>query len=252
MAEIHAIRAPVLVPRYVHNVNDLARQHGLIVSDIYVDRYEEQGGAPEKDLLFANWRGCEAQLRSIGLIARSYHFPLESGWIVMPTSCAGSGRSVVEGRVSVSANELVYAAQFGAIPRAIDSRDGVEVITYEDETAYHGEADALIAASIARKCLPYGRRSWHGEHFKCRIWGTRRQPDGTFVHWLEDEAAYKRRLKEEKSGMKGLVMTPERAAALAREYRVAADNCDRLAQTLKTQRPSYLKLVVDNTKETPP
>ena len=102
MAEIHAIRAPLLIPRYIHNINNLAQERGLTVSDIYVDRYEEQGGVAEKDRIFATWKGTEAQLRSIGLITRSYHFPLESGWIVMPTACARWGRAVVEGRVNAS------------------------------------------------------------------------------------------------------------------------------------------------------
>ena len=93
-----------------------------------------------------------------------------------------------------------FAVDFGPLPRTISSSDGIETISCDSETVYHGSSEALIAAGIcARQRLPLGvKHTGRGDHTNSTepMWFARRQLDNTFVYYLETETAFRERLRK--------------------------------------------------------
>jgi integrase len=77
----------------------------------------------------------------------------------------------------------------------------------ENYSSYHGTAEALIDACVCeRSRLPLGAKRGnrdhpHGLKYEGAEWYTRRQPDGTFLHWRETEVARQQRVAESKRWM---------------------------------------------------
>jgi hypothetical protein len=131
---------------------------------------------------------------------------------------------------------VLFQIDFGPPDFTIADVAGVEIVSYADETLYHGTPAALVALGIERSRLPLQKkktrsgRDWKAE---TQDWRSRRQPDGTIVYRIESPAALRRRRKSVVEGFanQGLMVRPGR-------------DPDTKA------RPSHLRLVIDNTRET--
>lgn len=182
----------VRVPRFVQNLNTLAGLHGL-TARVYVDHYTDD--AQKKPILFADWRGTESQLRSFPLVPSRWRLPVTTGQLTIGD--VWWRHPVMRGHVTVNPTDLLYRLDFDEVPRSIAERDGVEVIEYADEIAYHGSREALIAAGIDCKRIPAGKRGARsGYNAGIPDFYTRRQPDGSYVYWLQTDAAYERKQRE--------------------------------------------------------
>ena len=181
---------PARIPRYIGNLNALPSNAGLVV-EMTVKPYDD-------DPLIRLWsRWCGA---------RDY-----------------GHNALISGDVIVSGNEVLFEIDFGAPDFTIADVAGVQIVSYVDETLYHGTPAALMALGIERSRLPLKKKgARHGRDIwaETEEWSSRRQPDGSIVHRVESPSALRRRRSEMISARK-----PETKA-----------------------RPSHLRLVIDNTR----
>jgi hypothetical protein len=218
---------PVRIPRYIGNLNALAVDAGLTV-EMEVGPYSN--GSEIR--LWSNWRGAQATFLALVQPVASYRLPLSRGRLNIP---GGAGyyapNALVSGDVIVSGTDVLFQIDFGPPEFTIADAAGVEIVSYADETLYHGSPAALMALGIERSRLPLqkkktrGGRDWKGE---TQEWRSRRQPDGSIVYRVESPTALRRR----RSGFE--------------EYadRMQMGSPRRVAET--KARPSHLRLVIDN------
>jgi hypothetical protein len=243
MGESHNPRlaVPQRLPRYLEALNALAVAHGLTVSMV-VEPYERD---PEIRL-WCKWTGKrDAALRLIQPIP-SYHLPMARGLIAIP---GGSTRvcQMLIGEVTVNGDDVLLEFDCGSTDFTIAARGEVEVITYADEILYHGSAAALLALGIGRNRLPLEKRDgkkggyhcWNEEqkvHVEVPQWSSSRQPDGLILYREETAGSVERRCRERKE----YDASPRARTVLG---------LPPLSKTIqKPVRPSFLRLIVDNTK----
>jgi hypothetical protein len=222
MAE-HMRLAPLVlarIPQYIGNLNTFAVNAGLTV-EIAAEPY---GNAPEIRL-WSKWRGTQATFLAIVQPIASYRLPLSRGRLNIPGGAAYyAPRALISGDVIVSGNEVLFEIDFGPMEFTIADVAGVEIVSYADDTLYHGVPEALMNLGIERSRLPLqkkgGRqgRYWSDEE----QWSSHRQPDGSIVYRVESPSA----LRRQRSVMASAEREPE-----------------------PTVRPSHLRLVIDNTRE---
>jgi hypothetical protein len=142
-----------------------------------------------------------------------------------------ASNALVRGDVIVNGNEVLFEIDFGPSEFTIADAAGVEIVSYADETLYHGAPAALMALGIERSRLPLQKkgarqgRYWSAEE----QWSSRRQPDGSIVYRVESPSALRRRRSEVQGYAERLQLVSAR-----REPETKA-------------RPSHLRLVIDNT-----
>lgn len=181
----------LLIPRFVHILNAMARKCGLAVDagmrDPNPSESWDNQGRPQ---LVVIWRGTAKQLRETGLFPKSYHFPTgDLGQFRF--SFWRKGRMFKEGRC------WRIEVDCGECPIHIEQQGAIEVIHYEEETAFHGTRDALIAAKVcAAKHLPLKRvnKCWYSG----RRWDAHKFHDGTYLFTLENEEVFKKRQDDER------------------------------------------------------
>lgn len=216
---------PARVPRYIGNLNELAVSAGLTV---------EMAVEPCSNRLWSKWRGAQAAFLALVQPVASYRLPLSRGRLNIP---GGAGyyatNALISGDVTVSGNDVLFEIDFGPVELSIADAAGVEIVSYADETLYHGAPAALIALGIERARLPLqrkgARRGWDWKA-ETPTWSSRRQPDGSIVYRVESPAALRRRRAEHEEFVEQRqMMLPGRVAEAK-------------------ARPSHLRLVIDNTR----
>jgi hypothetical protein len=223
---------PSRIPRYIGNLNALAENARMAV-EMAVEPY---GNDPALRL-WSSWRGARDAFLSLVQPVASYHLPLTQGRLNIPGGSAYyAHNALVSGDVIVTGDDVLYQIDFGPPVFTISDAAGVEIVSYADETLYHGAPAALIALGIERTRLPLGRRparSDRGWFAETERWSSRRQPDGLIVHRVESPAAFRRRREEYGEFLS------------EREQRVVGAE-SKPPTTAIQPRPSHLRLVVDN------
>jgi len=188
-AEPHA-DSELVIPRFIANLNALAVDAGLTVR---MQRLSEPGSP---DRLQGVWSGTSSQLMSMGIWAKSQHLPQRTGSLAVPMNEYGRKYAMLSGTVEIDGDKATYTVDFGFIPESVELVGPVEVTRYHDEIACHGTAEQLVAFGIDRKRLPGAKQNARtsGTYKVPQIFGGRRWPDGTIVHWCESEAATRARL----------------------------------------------------------
>lgn len=243
---------PARLPSYIRGLNTWAESFGLRV-EIGVYPYDND---PELRL-WAKWSGTRAQL--LGLIAPipSYRLPLSRGRLVVPKGPhAARMHRLLEGDVTVDGDQVALEIDFGPPAYTLLSHDGVETIAYAEETMHHGSIEALLAMGVSRDRLPTKRRrrrghdgqEWvvdhHGHGYKFSAgWDSIMQPDGQVLYRVDTPLRVKRREAE----WQGYLQEQERRGGQYRRMHASSDEAQASAPAVAV-RPSYLRLVVDNTR----
>jgi hypothetical protein len=213
------------LPRFIENLNGMARGHGMTV-EMIVEPYTDN----PRVRLWSKWRGTREQLLTLAKPVPSYHLPLSCGNLYIP----GASRShaltaLLSGQVTVNGGNVLFEIDWGSPEFTVANLGGVEVISYADEVLYHGPPAALFALGIEKARLPMGKRAtkigrdlWGAEE----NWSSRRQPDGSILYRVESPAGLRRR-RETQRAMSFPTQDPIPAA--------------------RPRRSSHLRLVVDNT-----
>jgi hypothetical protein len=235
-AVIDGRTVPAQLPRYVRNLNTWAESFGLR-AEVAVYPYDND---PELRM-WGRWTGTRAQLLEMVQPLPSYRLPITSGRLIVPKgSRSGSLKRLLEGNVTVSDEKVTLEIDFGSPVYTLSNHDGVETIVSAEEVLHHGSVEALIAMGVEQDRLPKGartRREYDGleyisatSSFKYHAsWYSVVQPDGSVVHCIETPLKVHRRQAE-----------------LDKEYRPSS----RVGapRTTARARPSYLRLVIDNTR----
>ena len=235
--------AQARLPRHMAAFNALAERHGLIV-EVVIEPYDGETA----DNIFARWTGTKEQLFAVGLFTPSQQrLPINRGAIIVPSTINWDHRPLLRGYISVEGSKVIYEVDFGPVPIQVVTRGDLEVCVYENGASYHGTAEALIHQGVCDASqLPLGKVRWnrdhpHGIDYEGPRWYSRRQPDGTFLHWLETEAARQKRVAEWNERM-GAYQTRTRAA-ISRS--IEAYGAPSAGMTEKP-RANHLRLVVGN------
>lgn len=186
---------PAKIPRYIDNLNAMAAGAGLAV-DLAV---ESRGDDPVPRLV-SRWRGGRDAFLALVQPVASYRLPLSCGHLNIPGGAGYySPNAIVSGIVTVTGNDVLFEIDFGPAEFTVTDAAGVEILSYADETLYHGTPAALIALGIELSRLPLKKkaaRSDRGWQAAAEEWSSRRQPDGLILHRVESPAALRRRRKE--------------------------------------------------------
>jgi hypothetical protein len=187
--------------------------------------------------LWSKWRGPQATFLALVQPVASYRLPLSRGRLKIP---GGAGyyapNALVSGDVTVSGSDVLFEIDFGPPEFTIGDAAGVEIVSYADETLYHGAPAALIALGIDRSRLPLQKKKTRtGGDWKAETaeWRSRRQPDGSIVYRVESPVALRRR------------RTDFVAHCASRQLAIPGKEPETKA------RPPHLRLVIDNTREVP-
>lgn len=224
---------PARIPRYIGNLNAMATAAGLAV---------ELAAEPlDKDpalRLVSKWRGARDPFLALVQPVASYHLPLSCGRLNIPGGAAYyAPKALISGNVFVTDNQVLFEIDFGPIEFTVTAAAGVEIVSYADETLYHGAPAELVAFGIERSRLPMGKKGAHrAGDWKAETaeWSSRRQPDGTIVYRIESPTALRRR----------------RASVVEDFTRHGLVDPGMPAREAETGvRPSHLRLIIDNTKE---
>jgi hypothetical protein len=139
--------------------------------------------------------------------------------------CVPSGNSwhtLLMGEARVSNDQVVWDIDFGPMLYSIEQRGDVEIVTYPWELVFHGSAEALMGAGIARKHLPTGERvskstyDTTAEHPEPR-WRARRQQDGLYVYRRESDEVCRIRCEQEAARRRELEQLREREEQARRQ-----------------------------------
>lgn len=220
---------PARIPRYIGNLNALATNAGLAVEMVVACDNDS------RVRLYSKWRGSQAAFLDLVQPIPSYRLPLSQGRLNIP---GGAGyyapNAVISGDVIVRGNEVLFEIDFGPPEFTIADVAGVEIVSYADETLYHGAPAALMALGIERRRLPLQKKKtrsggdWNAE---TEEWRSRRQPDGSIVYRVESPTA----LRGRRSRFEEYTADRMHLVSARREPETKV-------------RPSHLRLVVDNAR----
>ena len=194
--------AALLVPRFVHNLNAIAAAAGFSIEGNSVGKFHKND---DHQSIITTWRGSRAALRALTFLPLSIrergHISDSGVTVSWPDSPWSNPIFLALCRTSCKGIEL--AVNGGPLPKMIRHQGDLEIIEYDNGTAYHGTKQALIAAGICdgkrlpgkqwSKSIPYSAPDTDQK------WRAKRHPDGMFVYWLETEEACKRRNDEYKA-----------------------------------------------------
>lgn len=215
------------IPRHIRHLNDLATRVGLAVR-VYVEPYSDD---PEVRL-WSKWTGTRAQLFATGLFTSTEQRRIHGGSkprqvVVPPSESFRRSNYIALGVLSEFGESVQWAIDCGPSIYTLSHSGTAELVTYADEILYHGDAEALIAAGVDRKRLPLGKQGFKStRRSSCDTveaqWNCRRQPDGLLIYRQETYQALQ--------------------ARHARHFPATA------APSQPRERPSHLRLVVDNSR----
>lgn len=236
--------AQARLPRHMAALNAIAERCGLSVK-VVVEPYEDE---KTSDIIFSRWSGTKEQLFAVGLFTSSQQrLPINRGAIIVPSTINWNHRPLLRGYISVEGSKVIYEVDFGPVPAQVVTRGDLEVCMYENGASYHGPAESLIHQGVCEASqLPLGKKRWnrdhpHGIHYEGPRWYSRRQPDGTILHWLETEAARQKRLAEWNEQMGAYrARTSTAISPVTDVYGTPA------AGTPEKPRANHLRLVVSN------
>lgn len=239
MTTPQASAPPLEVPRFARNLNRLAEEKGLAVK---VRTAARDYGDLERRL-WALWKGPTDTFYALGLLQPSQRLPLKEGVLSIPSHVGPFPEyALLTGYLMVEDGTATWELDFGPADYELEQRGQIEVITYADETLYHGAPAALVAAGIDKRRVTLGKRPSSASarfNYPHPAWRSRRQPDGTIVHRVESPSASARRLAKERLEQQ-----------YAAEYRQSlSTSLDRPPTPAATAQRPYLRLVIDNTKE---
>ena len=226
-----------LIPRFVRELNRVAEQQGLGVSirigpvpDWWpVSEYAWAKG----DVVLSNWAGTKAQFAATGLVPLGYRTPSSRGWFCVPHHGArqvAKCRPHLCGFIAVTGNTVEVELYGGPKPERITTIGAVEICESDNFIVVHGAAEALIAGRFCDATQMPGKRSTqcapNREYFYDLqpAWFTRRFPDGSIVHWRDNDKGKDRR-----------AAAVAEKARLAREYRVRKEQSSELATPTEPQ-----------------
>jgi hypothetical protein len=239
----------LLVPGFVRNLEAIGKRRSFVTS-IGIEPIYERRIYEKVNHLVGRWRGTRRQFLGLKFAVPSFRVPLTGGEVLMHTnSTLRGGYSYIE----VDGKNVLFLPDFGRVPVRIEDRGDIEVVEYEERIAYHGSIQALIAAGIPKQRLTLPRlRTWRdgssNETFgECR-WNMQRQPDGLIVYTVDTEEAQiarkTRAAERERQQREYDQVHTQMEARRAREMAGLPEPIEP-----KPPRPSYLRLVIDNTKE---
>ena len=232
MAESKAVS----VPNYIRSLEALAKRRGFVLGPIVIAQVYVRGGLYTRkvDNLVGEWHGTWRQFLSLKITVPSFRRPLLGGAMI-----AHSSSPVHAGYLESEGKGVKFLPEFGPVPTGIEHRGEIEIVTYEERVAYHGSSKALIAAGIPRERLILPRKRWWRvgssvESFgECR-WEMRQQPDGSILYVVDTEKAELARNAEHADFLR----------SVGKHWYFLSDP----EPVAKPQRPSYLRLVVDNSR----
>jgi len=219
--------APARIPRFVRRLTEYAECRGVAVKT-YAGPYSND---PEIRL-WSEWRTSQEQFLALEFLTPGNRLPYTSGYFTVPMGFYHRREdALMAGDMTIEGGNVLWEIDFGPAEFDVAERGGVEIVTYADETLFHGSVEALIAAGIDPKRLPVGKRpskrSLRGDYdHPVPQWRSRRQLDGSIVYRVESAKALRARHEEQ--------------ARWYAQMRPAA------APVATKPRPSYLRLVVDN------
>jgi len=233
MAEQMLSSPSAKIPRHIGNLNTMASGAGLAVETVV-----EPCGKDPALRLVSKWRGARDAFLALVQPVASYRLPLSCGQLNIPGGAGYYGpNAIVGGTVTVTGNDVLFEIDFGPAEFEVMDAAGVEIVSYADETLYHGTPAALIALGIESSRLPLKKkaaRSDRGWEAVTEEWSSRRQPDGSIVYRVETPAALRRRREEWIQ-----YLSEREQSGMGRKSKPAATQL----------RASHLRLVIDNTKE---
>lgn len=182
------------IPRHIGNLNAMAKAAGLAVEVAL-----EPCGTDPALRLVSKWRGARDAFLSLVQPVASYRLPLSCGYLNIPGGAGYYGpNALISGSVMVTGNDVLFEIDFGPAEFTVTDAAGVEIVSYADETLFHGTPAALLALGINRSRLPLKKKAALSDHRgrDTEQWSSRRQPDDLIVHRVESPAAFRRRRKE--------------------------------------------------------
>lgn len=240
MATVHSIDstpanvtldAPLRIPRFVMRLNEYAATRGIDV-EVKVEPYSND---PEIRL-WSKWRTTRERFLSLEFLTPSQHLPCKTGRFSVPmnTICA-----LMTGDMTVAGDAVLWEIDFGPADFRIEDRGNVEIVTYDDETVYHGSIEALVGAGIDRRRLPLTKRP--SKRSICYDqpqpeWRSQRLLDGSIVYRVESAKAVRARI------LYAEAVYREMRACLSRPYCTAPP----VDSSQRKSFPPYLRLAVDN------
>jgi hypothetical protein len=191
---------PLLVPRYVRNLNALAERCGMVTRNFARAPKDED----ELPTLRGEWQGTTAQLVSTGLFAESMVERMlglrqHSRFVSSRGSSSHPELGVVVGNVAPTEDGgIVYEINFDELPRAIRSEGTIEILEYQDWTGFHGlPADLLASGRCTARQMPKRRDAISDSQRTDnpgRKFRSRRQPDGAVLVLIETDLEMERRI----------------------------------------------------------
>jgi hypothetical protein len=193
---------PLLIPRFVKDLNQIAIEGGLTVSVAVGKLVDSEVGSEEG--IICTWSGSTQAFGSLlSLPTEVIRRKRDVGQrIIFPRECT-QVHPLLYGIVRRYDEEIVLEVSGGRVPESVRLDDDVEIIVYPDEIGYHGRASDLVAKSYCDKSRgPVGADDWLSndrdflrEDWTARRWATVRCPgpnsqgsNGYYVHWIETES----------------------------------------------------------------
>lgn len=222
-----------LIPRYVRNLNAIAERCGLRTTVSIGQIPQEWGLDPigdswaRGDVVLSFWEGSVEDLLSTNLLRPSYRLPLNVGWISFPTASirrVAIERLTAAGVVYVSGKSVRVELYCGPLPLGLSEVGEVQVIDYAETLVYHGAERALVDGGIctARQIPGKSPSRQQKNDPALRYWLTRRQPDGTYVHYIEQDEAHIARMASRRDHLVRLAY-PDKARAIDAILQAKAD-----------------------------
>jgi len=233
------------VPTYVRELCGLAARSGLAVGPVTVRAVSESAPA----CLVSSWTGSREHFARTGLFTTYQRSPFAvrgnlRRFVAVPATEGSWGNPLVFGDLTQDGDTLTYEAAFNCVAATVERFGDVERMNLGQETLWHGTAAALSACGIDPQRLPTGLRpaksQWHPVDVPSPRWRSRRLPWGAFLYREESTTAIAIRLRHWRE--------QERVADTLSQLSLL-DCLLGLSRSAppRTNRTSYMKLVIDNT-----
>ena len=194
----------ILMPRFASNLNATATRHSMTVSTRIGAIPERWCPTPEcwpAEVVLSTWTGTKAQFAATGFLMPGYRIPYALGWFSLPFGgehWAYRNRALLCGYIDATGGALEMELYLAPKPVTISDTGDIQIVDYGDQVSYHGTGAALIAGGFcATKQIPTKRQVRVAREDRTLLWLSRRQPDGSVVHW-RPRAAIERALEDPK------------------------------------------------------
>lgn len=195
-------QASAPIPGFVRSLNATAEEAGFTVEAPTFAKFYADDQTPS---IISLWRGSITAFDRLTFLPESVRMRRPAGadrkasWLTV--SWPGSLHAehlIFCAHLQVVGSSIVLEVNGGPPPKAIVAHGAVEMVVYDDEFAYFGSNEALIAAgTCTTEQFPKSRGQktsyrWMDDPDVLK-WRTSRLPDGRYVHWRENEKARARR-----------------------------------------------------------